>query len=973
MQTYAVPCLILSVVALSLLLWALFIWIRRSYYTRERFAFAGLSANTTLVLAAISTIGSGGFPWEHLFNLWRHVENKPPIPLGLTPVGSASIVALVFISFLLVTKTFNSWNGGVSKTTSKYVEFRVKRTIVEEAFEEAQRLCNPNRTKRSNAFKPTETKWVRFPDLGAMGPRTPWRERARELAILRTPSLKFEANSFNREYGFWLGHDADSNLGVALCCADESTTSEEILAVHSHLRAASELPGRVIVAFEGHSKPSALEGLVDCVELTNETEMLEHLIDFSEYIQSIKHRVCSHVRIETTSPLIETYVPPSYETKNGRRCLEAKLMEWIGTATETQLAILGEYGQGKSTAALMFTHQLLQERMEGKRIPILIELRGLSPKNISPGEMLAMWGYRFGIDARSLTALHEAGRLVIIFEGFDEMSFVGNVGDRLKHFQSLWQFNHEKAKLLFTGRPNLFLDDREMKASLGILRGGSGRLKCESVDLSPFSFDDIESALRTGDEATRQGILAAIKRSENLFELASRPSILCVFAVLWQAGELSPASESITSAEVLQKFIDSTLRRQSEKAALIDSDESEKYPNAPQYMVLTAQERRYFMMGIAVLMMSEGGTNQISSKLLDEATHELSLRCPDSISTLGDAVDGFREQGLSTMVQSSQTFQGRLQDDVRTCGVLVSDGDRDGQFRFGHKSFLEFFVADYCYRIFLNNLDDDVFAVRGLVDVRSIDLMRTSVTRTFFGELIIKDRIKSGTSSRFEIAKLLFESMVSPSLGAKVLWAVSAYFLRVDPEKSGPPKRRSRSRRQRLVYFFCYDPIDAMSRLCFSPFLSARRRPSAVGSVFRFSGLILVVALVAVHPDLSGFLFDLLGGMPEVKERLGGGMLFVILDTAVYLAVLACQFIIIYIWMYTLLSLGVLGLLLGIRHWVMRHEQMAQTWVAICFERGCSPEEVYSALRWGDRVIEKYSSDPLGLVETSQMLRSRSS
>lgn len=141
---------------------------------------------------------------------------------------------------------------------------------------------------------------------------------------------------------------------------------------------------------------------------------------------------------------------------------------WVNEPGQRQLALLGEYGQGKSTTALMFAHHLV-ESSGGKpqRVPILIELRGKSPRNSTPEDIIAAWAYHYDrIVPKAVIKLIISGRAVIILEGFDEMSLSGDAYARYAHFATLWRFCYPKSKIVLTGRPNYFLDDRELKSLL---------------------------------------------------------------------------------------------------------------------------------------------------------------------------------------------------------------------------------------------------------------------------------------------------------------------------------------------------------------------------------------------------------------------------------------------------------------------------------------------------------------------------
>jgi len=91
-----------------------------------------------------------------------------------------------------------------------------------------------------------------------------------------------------------------------------------------------------------------------------------------------------------------------------------------------------------------------------------MELRGKSPANLEPQELLGAWAQQYQLQASALMKLLIAGKLIIIFEGFDEMANISNAEARIAHFRSLWMFAFPKSKIIFTGRRNLFFEDKEL-------------------------------------------------------------------------------------------------------------------------------------------------------------------------------------------------------------------------------------------------------------------------------------------------------------------------------------------------------------------------------------------------------------------------------------------------------------------------------------------------------------------------------
>src|SRR5205807_2592999 len=116
---------------------------------------------------------------------------------------------------------------------------------------------------------------------------------------------------------------------------------------------------------------------------------------------------------------------------------------------------------------------------------------------------------------------------------------------------TLWRFCYPAAKILITGRPNFFLDDREMRAALGIFKSSAAGPYCEALHLEPFSLEQIGYALRAASPKTRNEIVDLASKDEKFREIVSRGSLLYVVSQLWEREDLSKYAGRITSAFVM--------------------------------------------------------------------------------------------------------------------------------------------------------------------------------------------------------------------------------------------------------------------------------------------------------------------------------------------------------------------------------------------------------------------------------------
>ena len=115
--------------------------------------------------------------------------------------------------------------------------------------------------------------------------------------------------------------------------------------------------------------------------------------------------------------------------------------------------------------------------------------------------------------------------------------------------------------------------------------------------------------------------------------MVARPSLLHIVSVLWRKENLSRHT-SISSALVIERFIDHRLKRQRVK-----QDER-------PFMVLNSAERHYFMASIAAYMAAKDLPNQIDGRQLQEAVDRLVTGIPDAVSRSVGAVENENSRPL---------------------------------------------------------------------------------------------------------------------------------------------------------------------------------------------------------------------------------------------------------------------------------------------------------------------------------------
>jgi NACHT domain/Restriction endonuclease len=144
------------------------------------------------------------------------------------------------------------------------------------------------------------------------------------------------------------------------------------------------------------------------------------------------------------------------------------VMSWLDARDSNQLAIFGDYGQGKSTFALYLANKLLEAAKTdpNKRLPVVIPLgeifdeqsiEGLFGKLLTSKHRVE--NYHFHL----LSALNEQGRLVLIFDGFDEMKHGMTFAMFQNNVSEIMRLDKGQAKIIILGRDTIFANDHEFK------------------------------------------------------------------------------------------------------------------------------------------------------------------------------------------------------------------------------------------------------------------------------------------------------------------------------------------------------------------------------------------------------------------------------------------------------------------------------------------------------------------------------
>lgn len=267
------------------------------------------------------------------------------------------------------------------------------------------------------------------------------------------------------------------------------------------------------------------------------------------------------------------YVPQRFRESAGadtsvREDVVGELVDLLAADEGRFVLLMGDFGRGK-TFAMRKLAMTLPTRMP-EVVPILIELHGLDKSHSVEGLVAAHLANHgeSRIDLRAFQYLLRQGRVVLLFDGFDELASRVSYDRAADHLNTLLTAAEGRAKIVVTSRTQHFQNDAQVRTALGERVGVLPQRRI--LLLEDFTANQIDAYLvnRFGqDEAAARERATLIGRIDDLGGLSRNPRMLSFVADL-DTDRLAAVArrDTMSAAGLYHEILSSWLAHEDKRA-----------------------------------------------------------------------------------------------------------------------------------------------------------------------------------------------------------------------------------------------------------------------------------------------------------------------------------------------------------------------------------------------------------------------
>lgn len=576
----------------------------------------------------------------------------------------------------------------------------------------------------------------------------------------------------------------------------------------------------IVTPHPAHATVQEFANGLSNIALFHINELEQDIIDFSIYAHYL-------IRQFDEEQLRQYYVQPR-EYSSSKRIHET-ILSWLAKDTAVPVAIWAGYGVGKTSYAKYLAAELASNFLadSSERIPIYVPLGDYYTSPRLDGllsNVLTNNNGVHGYNYNTFLNLHEAGRFVIILDGFDEMKYAMSSAEFHAISLEIRRLVRPNSKVILLGRPSAILSGEEHELLVKGKRHSSGVDISDEIGIhfleiridffTPTEYlEFVTKYLRTNYSGPNKDdfIAGRLKELEdaNISEVLRRP----VQARLLSQILLHPNNsiEKISKYDLYNLFVDECLARESRKHARqrTSSNTLRRFMQDLAWWLWTTKRTRTFTVYEI--------PNSLSSNYIQPNT---------------DVISSLRELLISSFT------------DEQSIG-LVEEKDA-GTFYFPHQSFTEFLIADYVIDRRLSAAEFADFVKSFNPEIESFLLAYT----------------KEDICYSLYLRLASYEVHITPQI---MLFLSKSPRLRADP--GALLASSSQFELQYAVEFFCaIEAEDSMQSV-----QKCLRRLSEIGASFYPAFFVAILwASVKEEADTEGIILDLLGAIVGALAKVGG-------------------------------------------------------------------------------------------------------
>jgi hypothetical protein len=340
--------------------------IKEKKRTENRFNVVALWSCATLAASVVHLVVSSSSPLELLFEAFGVHAERPSL--------AEKMLAVVLVGFYIwqVRQWSTTWSGLQTERRFENRQAGHSPSLLWDGLEETWRIA-----KLRPAPKPYSKRVAANEGLQVSKPLLDlsYEEQIRSLALAIWKEYIINEQDWIAEARCWRGTDKAMDETILLvCCTDESELRTERLESQVHFERSRHRLTRLIIVVE---RPGSKLKVGQCLskfagqcDVYSFEEFVNRALPLSRYRYEIEQDFC-HRHLPNSEFALHDVIAPitlrasglvDFVASRSALLFDEYLSQWLASADMRQIALLGDYGQGKSTAAIYLAYRLLHDR-----------------------------------------------------------------------------------------------------------------------------------------------------------------------------------------------------------------------------------------------------------------------------------------------------------------------------------------------------------------------------------------------------------------------------------------------------------------------------------------------------------------------------------------------------------------------------------------------------------------------------------